>query len=350
MKETQPESQVPPSRSLSGWLGLYLRGLAMGVAELIPGVSGGTIAFITGIYVELVGSIRALRFQVLMRGIQGRFRTAWEEGAMGFLSVLGAGMATSVFLFAGAVAHLLEHREIQVWAFFFGLIVASVVFVGRFALPMTSGRAVLGVVGVGAGAIMANIQPLPAPEHWISTFLAGAVAICAWVLPGVSGSFILLLLGQYTQLVRALSELDLAFLGALAAGMGVGLLAFARVLTWLLRRYYRGTLSFLCGLMAGSVQKLWPWRETVTSYLDSDGNPVPLVVRPISPVAWEAATGTDPALVGALLSMGMAVGVIVALEYLSRIKGVDHSGTAFQDREDHTPPELLEGGSTPPSR
>jgi putative membrane protein len=324
--------------------------MAMGVAELIPGVSGGTIAFITGIYVELVSSIRALRPQVLVRGLQGRFRKAWEEGAMGFLTVLGAGMATSVFLFAGVVAQLLEHREVQVWAFFFGLIVASVVFVGRFALPVTSSRVVLGLVGVGVGAIMANVQPLPAPEHWISTFLAGAVAICAWVLPGVSGSFILLLLGQYTLLVRALSELDLAFLGALAAGMGVGLLAFARVLTWLLRHYYRGTLSFLCGLMAGSVQKLWPWRETVTSYLDSDGNPVPLVVRPISPAAWEALTGTDPALVGALLSMGMAVGVILVLESLSRIKGVDHSGTAFQDPVDRQPQELPEGDSTPPSR
>lgn len=350
MKEPQPESPTPPPRSLPEWLGVYLRGMAMGVAELIPGVSGGTIAFITGIYVELVRSIRALRFQVLVRGLQGRFRKAWEEGAMGFLSVLGAGMATTVFLFAGAVAQLLEHREIQVWAFFFGLIVASVVFVGRFALPLTPGRVVVGVVGVGVGVIMANIQPLPAPEHWISTFLAGAVAISAWVLPGVSGSFILLLLGQYTQLVRALSELDLAFLGPLAAGMAVGLLAFSRVLTWLLQRYYRGTLTFLCGLMAGSVQKLWPWRETVSSYMDSDGNPVPLVMRPISPGAWEVATGADPALVGALLSMGMAVGVILVLEFLSRIKGVDHSGTAFQDRGDLKPPELPEGGSTPPLR
>lgn len=338
MKEPKPESSEPPPRSLPGWLGVYFRGMAMGVAELIPGVSGGTIAFITGIYVELVRSIRALRFQVLVAGLQGRFRKAWDEGAMGFLSILGAGMATSVFLFAGLVAWLLEHREVHVWAFFFGLIVASVVFVGRFVLPLTPGRILMGVVGVGVGVVMANIQPLPAPEHWVSTFLAGAVAICAWVLPGISGSFVLLLLGQYAQLVRALSELDLVFLGALAAGMGVGILAFARVLTWLLRRYYRGTLAFLSGLMAGSVQKLWPWRETVTSYLDSDGNLVPLVVRPISPGAWEAATGADPAVLGALLSMGAAVGVILALELLSRIKGVDHSGAAFQDRSGSKPP------------
>jgi len=312
------------------WGGVYLRGMAMGVAELIPGVSGGTIAFITGIYVELVKSIRALRAGLAVDVLRGRLARAWNEGNMSFLAVLGAGMVTSVFAFASVVAWLLANREIHVWAFFFGLILASAFYVGRFVKPWNVSRAIVGVAGFGLGALLANIQPLPAPEHWVSTFLAGAVAICAWILPGISGSFILLLLGQYQQLVRALSELDPVFLGALGAGCLIGLLAFARVLTWLLRRWYPATLAFLTGLMVGSLQKLWPWRQTVTSYIDSDGNEVPLVDRPISPGAWESLTGLDPAVSGAVASMLFAVILVLALDLLARRRGVDHSGQGFQ--------------------
>jgi putative membrane protein len=158
----------------------------------------------------------------------------------------------------------------------------------------------------------------------ISTFLAGALAICAWILPGISGSFLLLLLGEYALLVRALSELDLAFLAALGSGMGVGILAFARFLTWLLRTRYRGTLAFLTGLMVGSLQKLWPWRETVSFYLDSDGNPVPLVERPVSPGSWEVITGGDPAVGGAVAAILGAAAILLALEFLARRRGVDY--------------------------
>ena len=310
----------------------------MGVAELIPGVSGGTIAFITGIYVELVRSIRSLRLAVVVALVERRFGDAWRDGNLGFLVVLGGGMGTSVFLGAGLVAWLLEHREIQVWAFFFGLIVASVLFVGRFALPLTLSRGAAALTGVAVGILLANVQPLPAPEHWISTFLAGALAICAWILPGISGSFLLLLLGQYAQLVRALSELDLAFLAALGSGMVLGILAFARFLTWLLRTRYRGTLAFLTGLMAGSLQKLWPWRETVSFYLDSDGNPVPLVERPVSPGSWEVITGGDPVVGGAVAAMLGAAALILALEFLARKRGVDYSGAAFEDMDPDQPP------------
>jgi putative membrane protein len=241
-----PRSPRPsPSRSLLDWIGIYLRGMAMGVAELIPGVSGGTIAFITGIYVELVRSIRGLRLGVAVAVLQRRFREAWREGNLGFLAALGAGMAVSILLFAGLVAWLLEHREIHVWAFFFGLIVASVVFVGRFALPLTLPRTMAALGGVGVGVLLANIQPLPAPEHWISTFLAGPWPSAPGSFRGSRGASSCSSWDSTPQLVRALSELDLAFLAALAAGMGVGILAFARILTWLLRTRYRGTLAFL---------------------------------------------------------------------------------------------------------
>jgi len=330
MTSDSPEDSTTP-RGVLGWIGVYLRGMAMGVAELVPGVSGGTIAFITGIYVELVRTIRKLDPALAMELIKGRVARAWRQGNLGFLMALGVGMATSVFGFAAVVAWLLENREVHVWAFFFGLIVASALYVGRFVKPWSWARGLSGLVGIGVGLALANTHPLPSPDHWISTFLAGMVAICAWILPGISGSFIMLLLGQYELLVRAISELDVVFLTALAAGCTMGLLAFARVLTWLLRTRYEGTLAFLCGLMLGSLQKLWPWREAVTSYVDSEGREVPLVVRPISPEGWEAMTGVDPQVLGAVVAAGAAVGLVLALDLMARHQGVDHSGSGFRD-------------------
>jgi putative membrane protein len=308
----------PPSRGPLGWLGVFLRGMAMGIAELVPGVSGGTIAFITGIYVELVRSIRALTPALALRALRGDLPGVWRDGNGGFLGLLVVGMAVSIFGFASAVAWLLEHREVYLWAFFFGLIVASVLYVGRFVEAWTRPRILLAVGGVAAGTLISNIQPLPAPEHWISTVIAGSIAICAWILPGVSGSFVMLLLGQYPLLVRALRELDLGFLLALAVGCALGLMAFARVLLWLMRSWYGATLAFLCGFMAGSVQKLWPWRQAVSSYTDEDGRSIPLVTRPLSPWGWEALTGMDARIPGALAAAALAIGLIFLLEALSR--------------------------------
>jgi putative membrane protein len=314
-----PRSGVPRSaRTPWGWIGVFLRGMAMGVAELVPGVSGGTIAFITGIYGELVHAIRSCSSEAWGLASRGRFKELWCRANLGFLALLGLGMAVSILVLAGLIAWLLDHRAVHVWAFFFGLIVASVIFVAQFVRPWTVSRVLAGLGGGVAGGVLVSVQPLPAPEHWISTVLAGAIAICAWILPGISGSFVLLLLGQYAQLVRALSELDMAFLAALAVGMVGGLLAFARVLVWLLRTRYRGTLATLTGLMAGSLPKLWPWREAVRSYTDSSGNPVPLVERPISPATWEAMTGSDPSVAGALLAMAVAAIVVTGLSLLGR--------------------------------
>jgi putative membrane protein len=322
-----PLDEERPKRGISGWIGVHLRGMAMGIAELIPGVSGGTIAFITGIYVELVQAIRSFDGTLLNLALRGRFREVWERANLGFLAMLLVGMATSVVLFASVLAWLLEHREVWIWAFFFGLIMASVLYVGRFARPWTGKRVAAGAAGVGAGLLLSSIQPLPAPEHWISTFLAAAVAICAWILPGISGSFILLLLGKYQQLVRAVSEFDPVFLVAFAAGCVAGLLAFSRVLTWLIRTRYETTLAFLCGLMAGSLQKLWPWRETVSTYVDSSGETLPLVMRPVSPAAWEAITGLSASVPGALVSGFAAFVLVFALDIVSRRRGADPDAT-----------------------
>lgn len=290
----------------------------MGVAELVPGVSGGTIAFITGIYIELVRSVRRIGVPLARMLLTGRIRDAWKEANLGFLVVLWAGMGTSVITFAAVVSWLLEHRELQVWGFFFGLISASVIFVGRYARPWTNARMALLGLGVAVGAGLGFMAALTFPVNMVTIFLGGAVAICAWILPGISGSFILLLLGQYPAVVQAIAELDLVLLGALAAGCTVGLLAFSRFLIWLLRRAYEGTLALLCGFMAGALVKIWPWkvpvdRATGTAAADSE-----LGVRPAGPFEYARILGEEPLIGAVILSAALGIVIVLGLDWAAR--------------------------------
>lgn len=320
----------PPRRGTREWLGLYLRGMAMGLAELVPGVSGGTIAFITGIYMELVATIRGAG-EILVRHLpRGDLAGAWKHANGGFLLALGAGMATGILSLARIVSWLLENRELQIWGFFFGLILASVLFVGRSARPFTGARIALVAVGVAAGAAAAFATALTIPVNSVTLFLGGMVAICAWVLPGVSGSFVMLLLGLYPTVVGAIAELDLKVLGVLAAGCGVGLLLFARVLGWLLDRFYRGTLALLCGFMAGSLMGLWPWRLPVAVV---EGKPVG--VRLLLPGDYAQAAGADPAVGGVVLAFLLGLAVVGLLDVLSRWGGVGTASTSLSE-----PPEV----------
>jgi putative membrane protein len=295
--------------------------MAMGIAELIPGVSGGTIAFLTGIYMDLVGSIQRFRWSVVRQALSGQIRAAWGALDPRFLLVLGAGMGVSIVLFASAIQWLLEHRPIPTWAFFFGLIVASVAWVGRSALPVTPSRALWATLGLGLGFGLAHLQPLPDSGWGWGTAISGALAICAWILPGISGSFVLLLLGQYGPLMGALSTLDLRFLGTLAAGMAVGILAFSRGLQWLLRFHYRDTLAALSGLMLGSLPRIWPWRLPVA------GDPAQLSAAEgwrtaaVSPSNWSTWTGAPAQIGSALVLGGLAVLLVAGLEWFSVRRG-----------------------------
>jgi putative membrane protein len=319
---------IPTRPGRARWLGIYLRGIAMGVAELVPGVSGGTVAFITGIYLDLVRSIRGAGEALLRHLPRGAVALAWERSNGGFLLVLGAGMATGILALARIVSWLLENRELQLQGFFFGLILASVLFVGRFARPFTAGRRGVLALGVAAGAAAAFATTLSVPVNPVTLFLGGMVAICAWILPGVSGSFVLLLLGLYPAVVAAIATLDLKVLGVLAAGCGLGLLLFARVLGWLLDRYYRGTLALLCGFMAGSLVSLWPWRLPRAVV---EGKAVG--VRFLLPGDYAAGGGGDPVVVSVLLTSILGLGVVAALEYMTRIRGGDTSMDASGEGE-----------------
>lgn len=324
--DEQPEARDPEARdpearepdTLRSWVGIWLRGMAMGIAELVPGVSGGTIAFITGIYLRLVGAIHAIDRVFVGYVLRGRMAAAWRHADLGFLLVLVLGMGASLIAFSALVQWLLAEHEILLWSFFFGLIVASILFIGRHVSPWSAERIALAVFGLLCGAAASMAGGLPVSDSLLVTFAAGAVAICAWILPGISGSFVLLLLGQYERVIKALATLDVPVILSMGAGCAVGLILFTRALHWLLHNAYAGTLAFLCGFMAGALQKLWPWRQLHSYYLDADGAAIPVVVRPVSPFRYQELFGEDPLLAGALLAAFAGMALVVALDLASR--------------------------------
>jgi putative membrane protein len=232
--------------------------MAMGVAEVIPGVSGGTIAFVTGIYDELVATIARLSPAALVALLRHP-GTGWREYNLGFLAVLGGGMVCAVLLFARALGWLLATMPTVVWGYFFGLIAASVVLIGR-ARPAGL-LATFGIAGLIGGAATALFEGGERVDpSLVAVFAGGAVAVCAWILPAVSGSFLLLTFGLYEPVLAAVARLDLAIIGVFVAGCATGLMLFSRLLAWLMRTHREPLLAFLTGFMAGAIAQLWPWQ------------------------------------------------------------------------------------------
>ncbi len=244
----------------------------MGLADLVPGVSGGTIAFISGIYDELVATIAGLDRRLLGALREGGVRGVWQAGNLGFLAVLLAGIGTSVFAFAGLLHWLLANRPVELWAFFFGLVAASVLLVGRRVADRRAGIWALAAAGAALAAVITSLPPLVRSDASLFLAAAAAVAACAMILPGISGSFILLILGAYAPVIAALSNLDLLRLAAVGLGIVVGLLTFSRVLRRLLARHRTPTLAVLTGFLLGSLNALWPWKAQIRElYTHSDG-------------------------------------------------------------------------------
>jgi putative membrane protein len=295
------------TRSGSQWVGVYLRGTAMGVAEIIPGVSGGTIAFITGIYPELLGSIASFGPDSLRR----LWRDGWRQFAahhnLAFLLVLGLGMVTSFLLLAGLVTGLLHSHPDLVWAFFFGLIAASVIDLARDNTPAF--LLTTGVAGLACGLLVALAAADPISADTAGFLIGGMLAVCAWLLPGISGGYVLLLLGLYPLVVAAIASMDLSVLLPLAAGCILGLALFARALAWLMRRFYYPAMALFTGFMAGSLPSLWPWHVRASAF-DSKR----LFELPVSPWTYAEVTGTEPAIAVAAIvaACGMAIVLLLA--------------------------------------
>ncbi|OUS08112.1 hypothetical protein A9Q90_04590 [Gammaproteobacteria bacterium 54_18_T64] len=241
---------------------LFLKGVAMGAADVVPGVSGGTIAFISGIYEELLSSIRACTPLALVSLFRTGPKAFWQRINGTFLSVLFSGILLSIATLARLITYLLEHQSLLLWAFFFGLIVASVFFIWRQLLSKGFWEylfLLLGLCAALASALAPQVQLEPTP---LAVFGTGMLAICAMILPGISGSFILLLLGMYSIVLGAVSAANFPLLAIFALGCVTGLMLFSRLLSWLLSRFHGPTLSLLTGFLAGSLVMVWPWRES----------------------------------------------------------------------------------------
>ena len=275
---------------------IFLRGLLMGAADIVPGVSGGTVAFITGIYDQLLDSLRAVDLEFLARLSRLDIAGAWQHINGRFLLALLLGIATSIFSLAQLVSWVLEHHPVPLWAFFFGLILASALVLLR-EVDNWSVPKVLCLLSAGAVAVCIALSPVMSLEMGLAgVFLAGFLAVCAMILPGISGSFILVLLGMYSTTLIALKSLDLVFILVFVVGAGCGLLCFSRVLHWLLRRFHQGTMAVLTGFLFGSLMVVWPWKRVLEWVEGSHGQLKPAQQFPVSPLDYQIYTGQDPQL------------------------------------------------------
>ncbi len=287
----------------------------MGAADVVPGVSGGTIAFISGIYEELIDSLRRWTPAALGTLRREGFDAFWRHVNGNFLLTVFGGVLLSIFSLANLVHYLLEAHPLLVWGFFFGLVVASIVFIGR-QLPLRAPAIWLGLIAGTLVALAISLgKPVELPAEWWMVYLAGSIAICAMILPGVSGSFLLLLMGMYPVFIQAVVELNWLILGCFLAGCVTGLLLFSHLLGWLLRHYHDRTLAVLTGFLVGSLNIIWPWKHTLETYTNRSGEQVPLVQENLLPGHYDAVTGSDPQTAMVLVLMALGLLLVLALEY-----------------------------------
>lgn len=291
------------------YLMLVLKGIGMGAADVIPGVSGGTIAFITGIYEELIGSIRSFDLTALRKLLRLDLKGFWKHINGGFLFSVLAGIGISIFSLAKVMKYLLDTHPIFVWSFFFGLIIASAWLVAREVKKWGVGTIVALIAGTAAAYMITVISPASTPDAWWFIMLSGAIAVCAMILPGISGAFILLLMGKYAYIIGAVSTFNIPVLLLFVVGAVVGIISFSHLLSWLLAKHHGMTVALLTGFMVGSLNKIWPWKQTLETYTDSHGVVQPLVERNILPGTFEQLNG-QPAMLGWALFF-MAAGFLL---------------------------------------
>jgi putative membrane protein len=316
-------------RGLLQYLVITLKGIAMGMADVVPGVSGGTIAFISGIYEEFVNSLNSINADALKLLFKLRIKDFWKHINGNFLASLALGIAISIVSLSKAIIYLLEHEPVLLWAFFFGLILASILFIGKQITEWNT-RVILSLIlGVVVSYYITIAEPASSPESTIYVFFSGFIAIIAMILPGISGAFILLLLGSYPTIIGAISKIsegistantDMLFqsgsmLAVFAVGAILGLLSFSRVLAWMFKNYHNTTLSVLTGFMIGSLNKVWPWKETLSTRINSHGVEVPFLQKSVLPCHFVEGSAQIPFVI-VLAIIGFAV--IFFLEKFSR--------------------------------
>lgn len=289
----------------------------MGAADVIPGVSGGTIAFIAGIYQELIDSIKSISLTSIKLLLTGKAGEFWKAINGNFLFSLLLGIGISILSLAKGMQYLLDHHPILIWSFFFGLIIASTIYVGKDIKEWKIGTVLSFIAGIAVAYTITIITPAEANTSYGFIFLSGAIAICAMILPGISGSFILVLLGMYRFILGALTTFNLPVIFTFIAGAGIGIVLFSNFLSWLLKKHYTITIAMLAGFMIGSLNKVWPWKQVTKTFIDLHGEIKPLIEQNVMPGNYSELTGNNAQLIYALLLAACGFVLIFIIESIS---------------------------------
>lgn len=300
------------------YLGVFFRGMAMGAADIVPGVSGGTIALITGIYEELLRSLKSITPKTLCLIWQQGPKSFWSEINGNFLLSLMAGIVLSLISLSHLLTYLLSSYPILIWSFFFGLVAASGFWLLKQCCLKQVGSWVLLALGIAIAWSVTSGRPMEVEATPIVLFFSGALAICAMILPGISGSFILLLLGVYAPVLAAIKGLDLTVIAIFGLGCATGLLSFVHLLSFLLGRFHAQAIAILTGFLFGSLNALWPWKQVLIYYTSSKGIEKPLVQENIWPTDFLVLTQQEPMLLLALVAALIGMLVVLGLEFGSR--------------------------------
>lgn len=318
--ETQAERKA--NRTLKDYIGLAARGFAMGASDVVPGVSGGTMAFILGIYEELINSIRTVGQPEFLQAVfKFRIKEIFEILNWKFLLAVAIGIFSAILTLAPLLENLLENQPVYLWSFFFGLVVASIFAVRKRIKQWTAAPLIALLIGTVGAYFLVGLVPAQTPNTWWFLMLSGAIAICAMILPGISGSFILVLLGKYEFVLSAVNDRDIVSVGFVGLGAVIGIVTIAQLLGWLFKNYHDITVALLIGLMVGSLRKIWPWKEdvewlrdTAGEFILSDGHRIVTQQNNILPN-----NGTTEFLIALLLALIGLAAVIV----LERLAGED---------------------------
>ncbi len=307
-------------RTLLQYLLLTLKGMAMGAADLVPGVSGGTIALIAGIYEELITSINQIKPALFITWRKEGFSVFWKKLNGNFLLSIFAGIFISIFSLAKLISWLLTNQPILLWSFFFGLVLASIILVGKSIKKWNYGVVLVLLLGTLVAYFITILPPAENTASFPFLFLSGALAVCAMILPGVSGAFILVLLGSYKTVLDAVHERDFKIVITVALGAIFGLLSFARLLKWMFKNYKNSTLALLTGFILGSLNKIWPWKK-VLEYRDYGDKVIPIKEKNISPFIFDG----DPQLSYAIV---IALTGFLLIFILERIASKNNSSSS----------------------
>ncbi len=291
--------------------------MSMGAADIVPGVSGGSIALIAGIYQELLGSINAFKLQNLKLLTKFKFLEFYKAVNGSFLLSLLLGIMTSIFLLSSFITYLMNNHPIPLWSFFTGLILISAFLILKEIKRWDLGVILAVFIGTAIAWWVTNLPPTTTPDAIWFTFISGAIAICAMILPGISGSFILLILGQYEPILQAVSDRNFLKLFVFAIGCAAGILSFSRVVSWLFKKYHATTIGLLSGFMLGSVNELWPWKIVTAWRTSSSGEQKPFLDENILPMDYLTAVGKEPQLFHAFLAFAFGIMLVLGIEWFA---------------------------------